>query len=696
MDRGCHARQIGRHQAVLPSTFPITATVSQDSKKLSLVVYRTAHGIEAMDVKTGGRRWRSDSSWSMDMMALKTDRTPVIQNWIDGYYLHSQAGRPSTLFENSTVGTLSTDGTYVYAVDDLAIAPPPQVEVNPGFNQGAFVHPSAQVADAIAGSRLQAFDLVTGKLKWELGLKGSDLAETYFLGPPVPIAGRLYVLTEKQQELKLLCIDPAGGKVIATQTLAQTKDKMQQDVIRRMQAAHLSYGEGLLVCPTNAGAVLGVDLLSNSLVWAYAYREKPANGTPDEGVNMNWRGGRRFGGPPGMVFLDGRWVQNTPPTAHWQVSAPVIQDGKVVFTAPDARSVHCLNLRDGSRVWVHARAEDDLYLGGVFNGKVLIVGKRGIRAVSLSKGEVLWSLEVGLPSGQGIASNNVYYLPLKEASATKKPEICAIDIDRGVVQAHTKSRKDIVPGNLLFYEGDVLSQTTTEIMAFPQLKVKLAQIDKLITKNPDDPLGLTERGELRLDKGDLQGAIDDLLRALKNKPPKETLVKTRLKLYETLTEFFQRDFDAAEKYIKEYEDLCTVKAGAEATDEEKQDAVSESRRRRANFLCLVAKGREAQGKLVEAFERYMEFSALAGKDELMTVIDEPSVRAAPTCGRRAGSRPWPRPPSPRHASPSRTASALAGTRSRRTAIPRSCASSSTCSARSSRSARKPGCNSPNG
>ena len=277
----------------------------------------------------------------------------------------------------------------------------------------------------------------------------------------MPIAGRLYVLTEKQQELQLAVHRPdASGKVVATQTLAQTKDKMQQDVIRRMQAAHLSYGEGMLVCPTNAGAILGVDLLSNSLVWAYPYREKPANGTPDDGMmHEPWRR-PVFGGPPGMVCLDGRWVPNTPPTAHWQVSAPVIQDGKVVFTAPDARSVHCLNLRDGSRLWTHARAEDDLYLGGVFNGKVLIVGKHRASAPSAwPRARTLWSLEAGLPSGQGIASDNIYYLPLKEAGPAKKPEICAIDMDRGVVQAHTKSRKDIVPGNLLFYEGDVLSQT---------------------------------------------------------------------------------------------------------------------------------------------------------------------------------------------------------------------------------------------
>jgi outer membrane protein assembly factor BamB len=631
------AFQNQRKIPILPAAMPITATISKDNKKIPLVIFRSHSGVHAINVKTGERFWQSGSGWSIDAMVKKAETTTTVTNWVNYYQQTLQ--RPNVLFENSTIGTLSTDNTYAYVVDDLAVSPPPnQQDFNQFQQPGGYVRNSDKVTAAIGASRLQAYDLATGKLKWELGGSGEkagDLADSYFLGPPVPIAGRLYLLTEKQQELRLVCIDPAHGqghaKVVATQTLASTRDKMQQDVLRRMQAAHLSFGEGMLVCPTNAGAILGVDLLSNSLVWAYPYREKSTTGQ-DEFPNQPWRGrpGFRGGVPPGFQMLpDGRIVPIAPPNTHWQVTPPIIQEGKVVFTAPDAKSVHCLNLRDGSKLWVHNRNEDDLYLAGVFNGKVLIVGKRNIRALSLSKGELMWSLEVGSPSGQGVASENIYYLPLKEAVASKKPEICAIDIDRGVVHAHTKSRKDIVPGNLLFYDGDVLSQTTTELMAFPQLKVKLAQIDELIKKNPMDPVGLMERGELRLDKGDLQGAIDDLSLALKNNPPKEILGKTRGKLYETLTEYFQRDFNGAEKYLKEYEELCSVDMEGATKEEEKVERQNESRRRRANFLCLVAKGKETQGKLVEAFERYMEFSALAGKDELISVIDEPSVRAAP-------------------------------------------------------------------
>jgi outer membrane protein assembly factor BamB len=617
-----------RHQPMLSGFFPVTATVMKDGKKLPLLVYRSHWGIHAVHMQTGKTQWEAASHWSMDRMVRDPNKHPAVSAWVNWYIQQ----RPSILLENSTVGTLSTDSNFAYMVEDLAVPPPPSFQNGMDFdgrwNQGGYSRWGQGVADAIQHSRLQAFDLITGKLRWELGGKPDGKGELdgcYFLGAPMPLAGKLYVLTEKQQELRLACIDPSQGKVIRTQTLANTRDKMQQESIRRIQAAHLAYDEGMLVCPTNAGAILGVDLLSNNLAWAYSYREK-GEGSVDT-WNPMW--GRRGGLPPGWQWgPDGRpFNPNGSNHSQWQVTAPVIQDGKVVFTAPDAKSVHCINLRDGSRIWTQKRLDDDLYMGGVYGGKVIIVGKKNCRAVSLNKGETLWTVDTGIPSGQGIASENIYYLPIKEAASGKEPEICAIDMERGAVHAHTKSRKKEVPGNLLFYEGNVLSQTPTEVVAFPQLKVKLTQIDELIAKNDEDPVGLTERGELRLDKGDLQGAVDDLSKALKNKPDSATGKKAREKLYETLTEFFQRDFNAAEKYLKEYEDLCNVPV--EGTDTEKVEKQNEGRKRRANFLCLVAKGKQNQGKLVEAFDKYQEYAALASKQELLSVVDEPHVRSAP-------------------------------------------------------------------
>src|SRR5262249_12835885 len=157
--------------------------------------------------------------------------------------------------------------------------------------------------------------------------------------------------------------------------------KLSLDVSRRVQAVHLAYAEGILVCPTNAGAVLGVDLLSRSLVWAFPYREK--SGDAETGNREGIRPRRPF--PPGMVPPD--WTNSLQKLSEeWKMSAPVIQDGKVAFTAPDGGAIHCLNLQDGASLW-QADRRDDLYLAGVFGGQVVLVGKNVCRALSLADGK---------------------------------------------------------------------------------------------------------------------------------------------------------------------------------------------------------------------------------------------------------------------------------------------------------------------
>ncbi|HEV3236960.1 MAG TPA: PQQ-binding-like beta-propeller repeat protein [Gemmataceae bacterium] len=636
----------GMQQAVLPSYFPIAVNLHKDSGDVPVMVYRTFWGVTARDIKSGKLLWEAPSEWSLDSMFKANDMASHLNQWIAQW---QQMGRPSSLIENSVIGTLSTDHVRVYLVDDLALAPSFQMMGwgGPWGNQGQ-PNLTGKIGDALHHSRLQAWNLDTGKIEWTLGGRSNnkkapnDLDDSFFLGPPLSLGGKLYFLTERNQELRLVCLDPSKIDIRApeqnlkeaiqwVQTLATTREKMVQDVARRAQAAHLAYGDGVLVCPTNAGAVLGVDLLTHSLVWAYPYREKSPNGM-GEGKG----GGMMMGGP-------GMW-NGMQPTAggllsDWKVTAPIIQDGKVVFAAPDGSAVHCISLREGKFLWEQKKTEKDLYLAGVYDGKVMIVSKDACRALKLSDGTQAWQLQTGMPSGLGVASDNLYYLPLKYAidSTNKDPEVCVIDMNAGKAIAHTKSHRSAtkpaeLPGNLLFFEGDVISQNASDIAVFPQLKIKMAQMNELLAKNADDPVGLTERGELNLDSGNLVAAVDDLRKAIKNNPPPDVLPKTKLKLYESLTELLQSDFGKAKEYLNEYEKLCQVDIPTTAKDTERRELEIEGQRRLANRLCLLAKGMEGEQKLTEAFKCYMDFIGVVGnKDqkELISVIDEPLVKASP-------------------------------------------------------------------
>jgi outer membrane protein assembly factor BamB len=621
-------RQAESHgQPVLPAFFPVAAD--------GLVMYRDFWGIHGRDAKTGALRWESDSRYGYDRMLDPRDggnKTPYLNNWAQQYL---SMGKSAILYENTVVGTLSTDGNHVYAVEDLYLPPVGQAMPwaggmgMPGGRNAGY----GPLTDAVYANRLNAYSVRTGKLLWEIGCPGdtddpkseTDQGESYFLGPPLPLHGRLYVLTEKNQDLRLLCLDPDNGAVHWSQLLATTQTRLSQDVNRRVQAAHLAYGEGILVCPTNAGMLLGVDLLSHTVVWAHPYREK-GQAPPMDHLQQQQL----------MMMRRGLPVQNFNPgpnTPEWKVTAPVVQDGRVVFTAPDGASVRCLNLPDGSLVWKAPRTDDDLYLGAVVHEKVLIVGKKECRALSMANGTALWTAPTGVPSGQGVATDRVYYLPLKEGRE-HEPEVCVLDLDTGKL-THTKSRKKEVPGNLVLYEGNVLSETLSEVAAYPQLKTKLRQMEERIARNPQDPVGLTERGELRLDDGDLAGAVRDLRQALHNNPPPDTRAKARAQLYDALTDYLKDRFNDAEPYLADYKELCQVEVGPEGTAEDKQKAEAEQLRRTGNYLSLVARGREKQGRLTEAFQLYLDFAALPGRKgdkerELVSVPDEASVKAPAT------------------------------------------------------------------
>lgn len=635
-------------QPSLPGAFPIAVG--------GKLIYRSHGGIHAVDLQTGKEVWRRDLALSLDACMADPGKRVSVRSWLQMYSpfaggnlggmgvlgggmgglgalglgggnlgafpgaggnlgalglggmnpglggavpITSGGGiasgltvAPPLVLENSALGTLSSDGRRVYAVVDMAVPPPPILlqELQPGIRR-----PLGPLSPYIGFNRLLALDVETGEAAWERGGDGKgDLHGCYFLGPPLPVTGKLYALAEKQGEILLVCLESGRGDISWSQPLVFIRDKLLGDVGRRLQAAHLAYADGLLVCPTNAGAVVAVDLRNRSLAWAHGYRQQP-------------------GAPSALSFVTG---------PVWKGSAPIVQDGKVIFTAADDDAVTCVNLRDGALLWRLPRTEDDLYLAGVYQGKVLLVGRNACRAVSLADGtKQLWTISTGLPSGQGVASGNLYYLPLHRGA------ICALDLDKGTIAATVEAPNGGAPGNLLFHGGDVLTQSAIAVAAYPQLQHRLNEIEARLSRNPGDTGALTERGELKLYQGDLAGAIVDLRRGLAGAPERGIVQRTRTKLHEALTQLLQRDFRAGERFLDEYRDLCRLSVPEEATALERLRIQVEQQRRQTSYLCLVARGREGQpGAPLEALHIYEELNAREHLGQPLPIPEDPVVR----------------------------------------------------------------------
>lgn len=429
-------QQENRTRPILPALYPL---VSRDR-----VVYRSHRGVEAVDLRTGRSLWEAPSEGALDQAIHDLATFPHVASWVNGYV----RSNPHVLFENSVLGALTTDGARVFAVEDLAVPPFPGSTATPAGRRGAIpqLTVAPELSDAAQHSRLMALDLETGKLLWEQGARGDVLHDGYFLGPPLPLDGQLFGLFEKDQELRLVCLDPVRGRLTWMQTLAVAPNRLLLDPCRRLEAASFAYADGVLVCPTHAGVVVGVDLLSRRLLWAHVYERE----TPPLAERPGWgRRGRSWSSAPPQLWSERKG------------SPPIIRDGRVVVTAPDSTSIHCLSLRDGSLLWKAERAEGELYLAGVSDGRVVLVGRENVRALRLEDGRQLWQVETGMPSGRGVFRRGGYLLPLASAAAEKGPIVCLLDLEKGTVVARFPWPAAEGPGNLLLQEGAVLSQTVT-------------------------------------------------------------------------------------------------------------------------------------------------------------------------------------------------------------------------------------------
>ena len=92
-------------------------------------------------------------------------------------------------------------------------------------------------------------------------------------------------------------------------------------------------------------------------------------------------------------------------------------------------------------------------------------GRLGIRcrALSLETGKQVWRLETGIPSGRGTCIGSTYFLPLREGVADKDPAVYALDVTRGTILSRSHCPNKEAPGNLLYRDGDLVSQTSTTI-----------------------------------------------------------------------------------------------------------------------------------------------------------------------------------------------------------------------------------------
>lgn len=552
----------------------------------NVVLMRTVRNLLAVDFTTGKRIWEvpvddpfgraakmldpSEGDSALEMERL--GRQPRESEIHDALHVR--------LWGDATYGTLSSDGQLVFAIEDLDL---PLGEAGPRLLNGRDANPPGAPRPY---NRLAAYDLRSGKLKWNLGGSGSDPelpeAGVFFLGPPLPLMGELYVLGESKGEIRLLALKAKSGEVLWSQQLSVVDREILSDATRRMAGASPSYADGILICPTVNRSVVALELATRSLLWGYSYRDD----APADSDRQVFGFGMHATLPPRL-------------TARWSDATATIVDGHVLVTPPDSNEIQCLNLLDGRLLWSQPR-QDDLYLAGVSQGNVLLVGRDHLRAVRLEDGEPAWNGHTALfpqgsqPSGRGFMSGDRYYVPLSSA------EVLAVAMDTGTIAHVFQARSGTVPGNLVCYQGNILSQRADALEAFYQLDALREEVNHRLANNAQDAEALALRGQILWDDGQLGPAVDALRQsfALSHDP------RTRELLREALFEGLQSDFA---HYRQQEDEILRL------LDQPPQ---------RAKYLRLMAQGLEAGAPQEAALPYYLQLIDLDREHHEMEVVDK--------------------------------------------------------------------------
>jgi outer membrane protein assembly factor BamB/tetratricopeptide (TPR) repeat protein len=565
-------------QWAIPSLHPLVVN--------GRVLMRTAGNLVAVDLITGKRCWETPAADPFDaLLEPPADDATAVFMPVGGTTPDVGTAVRYRLWGDATFGTLSSDGQYVFAIEDLSLDYWGAPVIRSAFGPVRRSRPT----DSKPYNRLAAYDLRTGKLAWHLGSSAEEFglpqAGTFFLGSPLPLAGQLYVLGELKGEIRLLCIEAKTGNVAWTQQLAVVDQEREvpQDPLRRLAGVSPSCADGVLVCPTSNRSVVAVDLATRSLLWGYVYKTSDSSE-----ANM-----------PAGLFMPPSSGIDPEPGSRWANAPVILTEGRAVVTPADSAEVHCLNLTSGELVWRQPR-QDGLFLACAYQGKVILAGRRSVWALKLADGSPAWDGRTvqlaggSSPSGTGFLSGSHYYLPLSSA------EVMAIDLDAGRAAHSYKSRRGVVPGNLVCCDGLVVSQRAGTVDLFHQLDALRKDVDRRLAARADDPEALAQRGEILWDEGKLKEAIGSLRRAMDLAPGPNT----RGLLRDAMMEGLRTDFAAYRGQSEEVRRLL---------DNPRQEAA---------FLRLMATGFQAAGDFHAALDTYTRLMDLDSQGRDMETLDK--------------------------------------------------------------------------
>ena len=483
-------------------------------------IFRTLRGIEVVDVDSGRVLWETRPEVAVESLMGGRGRASSSVSRMGGFRMAQMAfpganvmsfgsvngaalSHPLTglLFQHALHGVPSSDGSQVFLIQErlLLRGALPQGRFG-GFNPfgGSTAKQPGQ------WNTLAAFDLTSGRPTWEAGGAKMDepfdlpLAGTRFLGAPAPKDGRLYVVGEQNNEIRLYVLDAETGQPAWSQRIAYVDAPALANPARRFASSHVAVSDGVAVCPTTVGWLVGVECSSRRILWAHRYARPQPQDPSRPGMPKGFPGGFSPGGPMASA---------------WAAAPPVICGDRVVFTPHAEPVLHCLDLYTGRLLWKKKKGSF-LYIAGAFGDRLVLVGSDSVVALELSDGTSAWVHRLapadGRPAGRGVGTQGRYHLPLSSG------QICTLGLADGKVTGRTylpeTAEGTAVLGNLVMSRGLVLALGPDGLTGYEQRESLEARIATSLETDPADGWALLKQSELALLGRDHATALQHLER----------------------------------------------------------------------------------------------------------------------------------------------------------------------------------------